>query len=252
MRQYGLIGASLGHSFSKKYFERKFAAEGRFDCRYDLFELADISLFRTFVEEHPDLLGVNVTIPYKQSVLPLLDAMDPEAESIGAVNTVRIFREAGTIRLVGYNTDVEGFRQSLAGQPIPGPALVLGAGGAAAAVTYVLRQWNVPYRVVSRRPKAGKLSYDALTPTLLADFRTLINCTPVGTFPNVEAKPQLPYNALTDKHFLYDLVYNPELTQFLKEGKERGCRVQNGLAMLHLQAEAAWNIWNAAKRTVCP
>ena len=200
MRQYGLIGKRLGHSFSQRYFEEKFATLGRFDCRYNLFELPSLDGFREFVDAVPDLMGLNVTIPYKQAVMPLLDELDPEAEAVGAVNTVRVWREDGKLRLAGYNTDVEGFRRSLAGHPLPRRALVL------------------------------------------------INCTPVGMCPDENTCPPLPYEALSEHNFLYDLVYNPEETLFLKRGRERGALTQNGLTMLHLQADAAWEIWNLSRR----
>lgn len=248
MRQYGLIGKRLGHSFSQRYFEEKFATLGRFDCRYNLFELPSLDGFREFVDAVPDLMGLNVTIPYKQAVMPLLDELDPEAEAVGAVNTVRVWREDGKLRLAGYNTDVEGFRRSLAGHPLPRRALVLGTGGAAAAVTYVLRQWGVEYKMVSRNPSEGQLGYGEITPALLREWSWLINCTPVGMCPEENTCLPLPYEALSEHNFLYDLVYNPEETLFLKRGRERGALTQNGLTMLHLQADAAWEIWNLSRR----
>ncbi len=248
MRQYGLIGKRLGHSFSQRYFEEKFASAGRFDCRYNLYELPSLDGFREFADAVPDLMGLNVTIPYKQAVMPLLDELDPEAEAVGAVNTVRVWREEGKLRLAGYNTDVEGFRRSLAGHPIPRRALVLGTGGAAAAVAYVLRQWGVEYKMVSRRPSEGQTGYEEITPSLVCEWPWLINCTPVGMFPDVEICPPLPYESLTGDNFLYDLVYNPEETLFLKRGRECGAATQNGLQMLHLQADAAWEIWNSSRK----
>lgn len=248
MRQYGLIGKRLGHSFSQRYFEEKFATLGRFDCRYNLFELPSLDGFREFVDAVPDLMGLNVTIPYKQAVMPLLDELDPEAEAMGAVNTVRVWREDGNLRLAGYNTDVEGFRRSLAGHPLPRRALVLGTGGAAAAVTYVLRQWGVEYKMVSRNPSEEQLGYGEITPALLREWPWLINCTPVGMCPEENTCLPLPYEALSEHNFLYDLVYNPEETLFLKRGRERGALTQNGLTMLHLQADAAWEIWNLSRR----
>ena len=244
MRQYGLIGKTLGHSFSQTYFQQKFAAENRPDCRYDNFELPAIDHLRTFVLQHPDLQGFNVTIPYKKEILPLLDELDPEAEQIGAVNTVRVLRDGSVIRLIGYNTDVEGFRLSLAGTPLPSRALILGTGGAAAAVTFVLRQLDVTCLTVSRHPNEKQISYAQLTPDIIRQHPLIVNCTPVGMFPHVMDCPPLPYEAITAKHFLYDLIYNPEETPFLREGRLRGARTQNGLPMLRLQAEAAWKIWN--------
>ena len=168
--------------------------------------------------------------------------------AVGAVNTVRVRREEGRLRLTGYNTDVEGFRRSLAGHPLPHRALVLGTGGAAAAVTYVLRQWGVEYKMVSRRPTGGQIGYEATTPAMIGEWLWLIHCTPVGMYPDVETCPPVPYEALTGNNFLYDLVYNPEETLFLRRGRERGALTQNGLKMLHLQADAAWEIWNLSRK----
>jgi Shikimate 5-dehydrogenase len=248
MRQYGLIGKSLGHSFSQRYFEEKFIALGRFDCRYALYELPEIGQLREFVASIPDLCGFNVTIPYKQSVMPFLDEIDEVAEAVGAVNTVRVLREGGRQRLVGYNTDVEGFRRSLAGQTLPTRALVFGTGGAAAAVVHVLQQWGVEYRMVSRHPSEAVIGYEDVTGAMLKDWPWLVNCTPVGMWPNVEGCLPLPYEALTERNYLYDLVYNPEETLFLQQGGKRGARVQNGLRMLQLQADAALEIWNLSRR----
>lgn len=244
MRVYGLIGEHLGHSFSKSFFEEKFDNEQRFDCRYKLFELPNIYSLKELLRAEPALSGFNVTIPYKQQILPFLDEVDPEAERVGAVNTVRVVRESGEMKLIGYNTDVEGFRRSLAGKPLPSRALVLGTGGAAAAVSFVLEQWQVPYRKVSRNPKNGQLSYAALNAEWIAETHFIINCTPVGMWPLTKAKPNVPFDAIGPKHFLYDLIYNPLETAFLQEGRQRGARIQNGLDMLHLQAEASWQIWN--------
>lgn len=245
MRVYGLIGKHLGHSFSKSFFEEKFAREQRFDCRYELYELSNITSLKELLCSVPELSGFNVTIPYKQRILPFLDEVDPEAERVGAVNTVRIVRESGKIKLLGFNTDVEGFRRSLAGKPLPERSLVLGNGGAAAAVAFVLDQWQVPFRQVSRNPHDGQLAYNSLTPDLITEYPFIINCTPVGMWPQTDAKPDIPYAAIGCQHFLYDLIYNPLETAFLHEGKLRGARTQNGLDMLQLQAEASWQIWNA-------
>lgn len=246
MKQYGLIGKSLKHSLSKSYFEQKFKNEGRFDCIYSPFELTDIETLPEFIKQHPDLQGFTVTIPYKQSIIPLLDELDPEAERIGAVNVVRIFRSGEGIKLKGYNTDAEGFRRSLAGVKIPTQALVLGTGGAAAAIMEVLKQWDIDFRQVSRHSEQGMLAYKHLNGATLAKYPFIINCTPLGTLN--QGMPDLPYEALTPSHFLYDLVYNPEKTPFLKEGEKHGCRIQNGLQMLYLQADAAWDIWQAKQR----
>ena len=251
MRQYGLIGKTLGHSFSQTFFQQKFAAENRPDCRYDNFELASIDLLRTFVLQHPDLQGFNVTIPYKKAILPFLDELDPEAQQVGAVNAVRVLRDGQGPRLVGFNTDAEGFRLSLAGAPLPSRALILGTGGATAAVTFVLQRLDVECLLVSRHPDEKQISYAQLTPDIIRQHPLIVNCTPVGMHPHVTDCPPLPYEAITAEHFLYDLIYNPEETLFLREGRLRGARTQNGTRMLHLQAEAAWNIWNQPKRTLC-
>lgn len=250
MRRYGLIGRSLRHSFSQRFFSQKFAREGRSDCQYELYELSDLSGFQDFVRTHSELLGFNVTIPYKQQIVSLLDEVDVEAERVGAVNTVRIFREGHSVRTVGYNTDVEGFRLSLVGHPLPDKALVLGTGGASAAVMHVLHSWNVDCKQVSRTKRDGMFCYTELSPAIVNAYQMIVNCTPLGMYPDVETKPEIPYDALTEHHFLYDLVYNPEETMFLREGRLRGAQTQNGYSMLVLQAEASWKIWNASQRQI--
>ena len=239
---FGLIGHPLGHSFSARYFAEKFAAEG-IDARYDNFDLADICE----VENLRHLHGFNVTIPYKQAVIPYLDGMSDEARAIGAVNTVRV--EDG--RFYGYNTDVIGFRESLRDwfsedNASVRSALVLGTGGASKAVCYALTQLGIAWQLVSRTPKEGCLTYNDLRKdtSILASTALIVNCTPLGTFPNVDACPDIPCDLLTPAVRLYDLVYNPEETLFLRRGREHGCPVKNGLEMLHRQAEAAWKIWS--------
>ena len=239
MRQFGLIGKTLAHSFSKVYFEEKFVREGITDADYDLFEIPDIALLPDFFRQHPDLVGFNVTIPYKQQIIPLLDELSEEAAEIGAVNTVLIKHIGNQIFTEGFNTDAEGFRQSLNGRKLPKKALVLGTGGAAAAVTYVLERQGCACTAVSRDAKRG-LPYSALTPETVAAHKLIVNCTPLGTFPSINEKPDIPYEGISGEHFLYDLVYNPAETAFLKEGIRRGAEVRNGLAMLHAQAEAFW------------
>lgn len=246
-RLFGLIGYPLGHSFSKKYFSEKFLAEGIDDAQYELFPLENISLLPELIQNNPQLRGLNVTIPYKQQVLPYLDAIDPAAQKIGAVNVIDI-REG---KLTGYNTDAFGFLQSLkncfARAGIQNPetvaALVLGTGGASKAVCAMLEQLGIPHRMVSRKATAITLSYEQLGGELIQNHRLIINTTPLGTHPNTEEKPSIPYEYLSSKHILYDLVYNPPLTRFLAEGKERDCVLVNGLDMLYLQAEKAWEIW---------
>ncbi len=243
MRLFGLIGKTLSHSFSQAYFEEKFRREGINDAAYSLFELADISLVPALIREHPDLIGFNVTIPYKQQIIPFLDELSEEASAVGAVNTVVIQRTDNHIHTTGHNTDIIGFRQSLQDIEIPDRALVLGTGGAAAAITYVLEKMGCACTAVSRNPERG-LPYSALTTEIVAQHRLIVNCTPLGTFPNVHEKPDIPYEGISGKHFLYDLVYNPAETAFLQEGRLRGARVRNGLQMLHAQAEAAWGVVN--------
>ncbi|OGX89869.1 shikimate dehydrogenase family protein [Hymenobacter coccineus] len=245
MREFGLIGRSLGHSFSQTYFTQKFLDLGLADCRYDLFELPTAAELPALLRAHQGLRGLNVTVPYKQDVLPLLDEVVPAAARIGAVNVIDV-RPDG--RLVGHNTDYIGFRESLrrffpAGGPNT-PALVLGMGGAAKAVEAALHDLGIPYQRVGRRPGAPGLTYADLTPAVLAAHPLIVNTTPVGTFPHVAEAPDLPYGALTPGHFLYDLVYNPRETAFMARGLAAGAQVKNGYEMLCLQAEAAWDIWN--------
>lgn len=259
MKTYGLIGKSLNHSYSKSYFEEKFAREGIKDCCYRLFELPTIEQLPDFIASEPTLRGFNVTIPYKKSILDYLDELSPEAAAIGAVNVVKRVYEVHGVKevhevqrvkgesgvwLKGYNTDAEGFAMSLEGVELPERALVLGTGGAASAVGFVLRQRGIPFLQVSRTPGQGDITYAEVTGQILHDYPLLINCTPVGTSGNVDQQLTLPFEAITTRHFLYDLVYNPDVTPFLREGMRRVARVQNGLKMLHSQAEAAWRIWN--------
>ena len=246
MKQYGLIGKSLKHSFSQSYFEEKFAKEKILDCQYELFELDDIQQLPTVLHNHPYLEGFNVTIPYKQSIIPFLDELDLEAEQVGAVNTVRVLRSGQQVHTKGFNTDIIGFRESLVGKILPPKALILGTGGAAAAVSHVLDQEGITCQFVSRSERPGTLTYEALTPDIIREHKLIVNCTPIGTMEN--QCPPLPYAAIGADHFLYDLVYNPAKTKFLEEGEKRHATIQSGLQMLHLQADAAWNIWQTNKR----
>jgi shikimate dehydrogenase len=243
MREFGLIGKTLSHSFSKIYFEEKFRREQIEDATYSLFEIADINYITDFLRQHPNMVGFNVTIPYKQTIIPYLDALSEEAASVGAVNTVAVQHIDGKIVTKGFNTDIIGFRHSLENVELPDHALVLGTGGAAAAVTYVLECRDCQCAAVSRNPERG-LSYPELTPELIEAHKLIVNCTPLGTYPNINEKPDIPYDGISGEHFLYDLVYNPSKTAFLKEGIRRGAKVQNGLQMLYAQAESAWDIWH--------
>ncbi|MDG1573218.1 shikimate dehydrogenase [Robiginitalea sp. M366] len=242
MRRFGLVGRNIGYSFSRGYFARKFEAMGLTDCQYENFDLQDLSGFAALLANTPDLCGLNVTIPYKQEVIPFLDALDPVAEAIGAVNTIR-FKDG---QAIGHNTDAAGFRESL--KPLLRPedrkALVLGTGGASRAVSYVLAELGLEATLVSRNPETGQLGYAELDARALESFQVLVNCTPLGTHPATDRCPPLPYDALGPSHLLYDLIYNPPLTTFLRHGQQAGCRFKNGLEMLEIQAERAWDLWN--------
>ena len=243
MRQFGLIGRTLSHSFSQTYFTQKFYSLNLVEHEYDLFELAKISDLPALLAANPDLVGLNVTVPYKETVVPYLDDLASSASRVGAVNVIE--RRADG-RLVGHNTDCVGFRNSLRSffPHTPGVrALVLGNGGAAKAVMVALRELDIAYWSVARDPLSTGLTYDDLTPQLVAAHSLIINATPVGTSPHVDECPRLPYEALTEHHYLYDLVYNPMETMFMHKGKEAGAQVKNGFEMLCLQAEEAWNIW---------
>ena len=242
MREFGLIGKSLSHSFSKIYYEEKFYREHIKDASYSLFELTDIEQIADFIRQHPDLFGFNVTIPYKQQIIPYLDELSDEAKTIGAVNTVTIQHIGNQIITKGYNTDIIGFRDSLHDITIPDRALILGTGGASVAVKNALDLLGCTCTVVSRNPNRA-LPYSALSQEFVRQHRLIVNCTPLGTYPNIKEKPDIPYEGISGDHILYDLVYNPAETAFLKEGLLRGAKTINGLAMLHAQAEAAWEIW---------
>jgi shikimate dehydrogenase len=245
VRKFGLIGFPLGHSFSKKYFTEKFAREGRSDCQFELFELLQVTDFTALLEQEKDLEGLSVTIPYKEQIIPFLDALDPACQRIGAVNCIRIRKG----KKLGFNTDYLGFKHSLQtwlGNDIP-PALVLGAGGASKAVQQALRDLGVSFQLVSRSKQAGQLTYQDLSEdkAWLQNYPLVINTTPLGTFPKVEGLPELPLEELDERHLVYDLVYNPPITRLMQECMARGGKAKNGQDMLELQAEAAWNIWNS-------
>lgn len=248
MHTFGLLGRSLAHSFSQTYFSQKFDRLGLDDCRYELFELAEASDLVPLLTRHPELAGLNVTIPYKEQIWPYLTRVAPSAALVGAVNVIEFAADGS---LVGHNTDYVGFRESLRRfypQPLhaPGRALVLGTGGAAKAVGVALRELGIAHWLVSRDPMSAHLTYDELTPDVLAAHSLIINTTPLGTYPAVEECPPLPYAALTPAHYLFDLIYNPRETLFLQRGQAAGAHIKNGFEMLELQAEAAWAIWNKA------
>jgi shikimate dehydrogenase len=245
MRTFGLIGYPLSHSFSALFFSEKFKRESIRDSGYSLFPLPEISELPSLLAEKAPL-GLNVTIPYKVSVLPFVDALDAAAAEIGAVNCLKISHTGSKLFIKGYNTDAYGFEASLRPllQAQHQKALIFGDGGAASAVKYVLNQLGISFISVLRRPASGGILYQDLNEALLLDHSLLINTTPVGTFPNVDACPDIPYQFVTAKHLAYDLVYNPEETLFLKMVKEKGGTIKNGLEMLQLQAERSWEIWN--------
>ncbi len=244
MKRLGLIGRTLGHSFSARYFAEKFEREGLAgEYEYSLYELPEIECVEELVRSTENLLGFNVTIPYKQQIIPYLDELSSEARNIGAVNCVKILADG---RRIGYNTDVDGIRLSLnklLGSVEPEGALVLGTGGASQAVQYVLAERNIPYQIVSRDTAKGNLTYDDISAEVLSEHTLIINSTPVGMYPKVEDAPSIDYSCLTSDHFLFDLVYNPVETQFLRMGAKYGAHTLSGLDMLYAQAEAAWSIW---------
>lgn len=246
MRKFGLIGYPLGHSFSKKYFTEKFLREQIKECSYENYPLTNIIQISGLVSDN-ELEGLNVTIPYKSSVIKFLDKTDPEAEKVGAVNVIKIKRANGKTELTGFNSDITGIMATLS--PVLNPeiknALVLGTGGSSKAVCHVLKKINIQYTLISRERKSGCLTYSDINPEILENNRLIINTTPLGMYPDTVSKPDLKYDLLGSRHILFDLVYNPEMTSFLKMGKERGCTVLSGLKMLYSQAEKSWEIWNS-------
>jgi shikimate dehydrogenase len=246
MEIYGLIGKKLSHSFSKGYFESKFKTMG-IKAKYLNFELEDIQQLQTVISNQPELKGLNVTIPYKKAVLDFVDIIDPIAERIGSVNTLKINRSGADISISAYNTDVVGFKQSLSqliAEKKPEAALILGTGGASNAVSFVLNELNITHLFVSRFPRsADQLSYASLTAEILKSHPLIINTTPLGMYPKKDEAPDIPYASLDSEHLLYDLIYNPAETLFLKQGRKSACKTMNGQRMLELQAEASWKIW---------
>lgn len=239
MRHYGLIGKHLSHSFSANFFTVKFANEG-IDADYSLIEIDDISTIDQIIAER-DLSGFNVTIPYKESIIPYLDELSPEAEAIGAVNCV-VVRNG---RKIGHNTDITGIEATIEWLDKSG-ALILGTGGASKAVQYVCKKQGIPFSVVSRDKERGDYTYDTLTSEVIASHRLIINATPVGMSPNVEDAPMLPYDSISDKHCVFDLIYNPAKTILLSRAEEQGATTMNGMLMLQTQAIASWHIWQRA------
>jgi shikimate dehydrogenase len=242
LRQFGLIGYPLSHSFSQKFFTEKFLQENIVNANYDNFPIPSIESFAALWKEHPNLEGLNVTIPYKKEVIAFLQYSSPVVEAIKACNCIRKFNN----ELYGYNTDVIGFEKSLLPflKPHHTHALILGTGGASAAVQWVLQKLNIQYQVVSRKGNTN-LTYDQLSASVIESHTLIINTSPLGMYPNTNEAPNIAYDAISAKHHLYDLVYNPIETLFMKNGLAKGATVQNGLAMLHIQAEESWAIWNA-------
>lgn len=259
MKKYGLIGYPLGHSFSKDYFTKKFEREGLTDCVYEIFPLPNLSGFEDLIRSEPDLCGLNVTIPHKIGVMFYLTEIDEAAKAIDAVNCIKVVnaRPAASffsgevssmnVKLIGYNTDAYGFEKSLS--PLlksnHTKALVLGTGGASRAVTYVLQKLHIEYILVSRRSVGKQLKYADLNQEIIESHPLIINTSPVGMAPHIDECPDIPYEYLSSQHLLYDLIYNPEKTEFLKRGEAKGAAIKNGMEMLQLQAEKAWEIWNS-------
>ena len=244
MRRFGLIGRPLGHSASATYFTEKFSKDGISDCEYSLYELPSIEALPALLARVQELCGLKVTIPYKRDVMAYLDSVSPEAHAIGAVNCIRRTADG---RLAGHNTDVIGLRAALnelLNTTVPEQALVLGTGGASQAVQYALAERDIPFALVSREASKGNYTYDNLPCEVVEASRLIINASPVGTYPNVDAAPRIPYGYVTPEHYLLDLVYNPPLTQFLDYGRQRGAHILNGRTMFVEQAEASWRIWN--------
>jgi shikimate dehydrogenase len=244
VKQYGLIGYPLSHSFSENYFQKKFDKEGIVDCSYHAFPLRHIEDLSGLIEKTPGLKGLNVTIPYKEKVIPFLDKVDPAAAEIGAVNTIR-FKDGS---MIGFNTDHVGFKESLKPllQKHRKKALILGTGGSSKAVAFSIKQLGISFTHVSRKnSNPNYLTYDQLSKENMGDHTLIINTSPLGMYPNIEESPQIPYHFLGAGHLLFDLVYNPQMTLFLKKGKAQDAQIKNGLEMLKIQAEESWKIWNS-------
>ncbi len=246
MKQYGLIGYPLTHSFSKRFFTEKFENE-MVDARYTNFEIDTIEKFPDIIQSYPDLTGLNVTIPYKEQIIPFLEEIDDAARKAGAVNTIKIVRNSGGVQLKGFNTDTWGFENSL--RPLlknhHTNALILGTGGASKAIKYVLNKLGIQYISASiEELNENEIRYEEINRSLMEENLLIINATPLGTYPNVDTFPPIPYEHITEKHLLFDLVYNPGITKFLEKGKKRGAAIKNGYEMLIGQANKSYEIWN--------
>ena len=246
MDKYGLSGYPLGHSFSIGYFNEKFQNEC-IDATYENFEIPSIENLTEILDSNPELKGLNVTIPYKEKVISYLDSISPEARAIGAVNVIKVTHKGNKTELKGYNSDVIGFTQSI--EPLleryHKKALVLGTGGASKAIIFSLKSLGIETLTVSRFERHGCVRYEDITPEMIKEYNVIVNCTPCGMYPQTDDCPNLPYEAMDSHTLLYDLIYNPDETLFLKKGKAQGATVKNGLEMLLLQAFASWNFWNS-------
>jgi len=246
MRKFGLIGYPLGHSFSQKYFTEKFSRENINDCSYDNYPLKHIELLPGLIAGNPELCGLNVTIPHKTAVLKFIDVMEPSIDEIGAANVLKFRRTGNDITVYGFNTDVTGIRDSITPYLRDNikNVLILGTGGSSKAAAYTMKTMGMNVKFVSRSGKDSILSYSDLSPDHFRSADIIINTTPLGMFPDISSKPEIDYRLLNEKHILFDFVYNPEYTSFLKAGKERGCTIITGLKMLYSQADRSWEIWN--------
>ncbi|WP_298453320.1 shikimate dehydrogenase [uncultured Prevotella sp.] len=248
MDKYGLIGYPLGHSFSKSYFNEKFENE-KINAEYINFEIPTIDSLLEVLASNPELKGLNVTIPYKEKVISFLDSISPEARAIGAVNVIKVEHRGNNTYLKGFNSDVIGFTKSI--EPLlerfHKKALILGTGGASKAINFGLKSLGLETVFVSRYERPGTIQYSQITPEIIQEYNVIINCTPCGMYPHIDECPQLPYDAINSKNILYDLLYNPDETLFMKKGARRGATVKNGLEMLLLQAFASWEFWNSKK-----
>ena len=243
IKLFGLIGRNIDYSFSRKYFSEKFKKNNLNDCVYLNYDLKEINDFNKIINKNPSLKGLNVTIPYKKTIIPFLDELSDEAKAINAVNTI-VFESSG--RKIGHNTDYLGFNKALKEKckSKPENALILGSGGASEAVKYVLNKIGCDFKIVSRHPDKNQIGYFQITKEIIKKTNLIINTTPVGTYPKINEAPNIPYKYLDSEHLLFDLIYNPRETEFLKRGKTNGCRITNGYKMLEYQAEKSWGLWS--------
>lgn len=245
---YGLIGHPLNHSFSKQYFSEKFIQENRNNSRFLDFDFPTLTKFKELIDQHKNLKGLSVTIPHKKAIIRYMDAIDPIARSVGAINCIKVTRQHNDFKLTGYNTDIIGFERSFIPmlKSFHRKALILGTGGAAQAVAFVLEKLKIDYIFVSRKPAACKqIRYEIIDQEIMKDHSIIINTTPLGMFPDNNQKPSIPYKEITKQHYLFDLIYNPEKTKFLTLGEEQGAQIKNGFEMLQIQAVESWKIWNS-------